>query len=175
MCFFVSVAVPSQHAERIGDIFGRGFQIHPTANASVTAALPAGYSARLVTSGMCSCDLYARPRAAAAPDPATHLRRKYEKRGWSEAKISRALEQAVNNASKTNRATSGFRSDVLTGFEALCRAAGSVALLVHWYSGEVESERLPLGQPRRCTCDELAEQAQALGEDKVLIAARRAD
>src|SRR5215213_1542275 len=128
MCFFLTVAVPSQHAERIGEAFGRGFQTHPTANASVTAALPAGYAARLVTSGMCSCDLYARPRTADAPDPATHLRRKYEKRGWSEAKIKRALEQAADNASKTNRATSGFRSDVLTGFEALCRAAGSVAL-----------------------------------------------
>jgi hypothetical protein len=171
MCFFVTIAVPSQHAEQIGEVFARGFQTRPTANAGVTAVLPAGYAARLITSGMCSCDLYARPRDAGVPDPAAHLRRKYEKRGWSEAKIKRALEQVEVQPSKTNRATSGFRPDVLSAFEALCRAAGSVALLVHWYSGDIESERLPLGEPRRCKCDELAARAQSLVEDQILIAA----
>jgi hypothetical protein len=170
MCFFVTVAVPLQYADRIGEVFGRGFHTHATANPSVTAALPPGYAARLITSGTCSCDLYARPRSAQAPDPAVHLRRKYQKRGWSEAKIKGALEQAAVKESKTNRATSGFRSDVLSGIEALCRAAGSAALLVHWYSGDIESERFPLGQPRRCKCDELAAQAQSLVEDELLIA-----
>src|SRR3954447_12403694 len=103
MCFFVTLAVPSQHARRIGEVFARGFQTRPAANASVAAVLPAGYAARLITSGMCSCDLYARPRGAAAPDPAAHLRRKYEERGWSEAKIKRALEQVEVQPSKTNR------------------------------------------------------------------------
>src|SRR4051794_39247903 len=127
MCYFLTIAVPSPHAERIGGMFGRGFQTHPTANPSVTSALPAGYAARLITRGMCSCDLYARPRGADAPDPAAHLRREYERRGWSEAKIQRALEQIDVKASKKNRATSGFRSDVLSGIEALCHTAGSVA------------------------------------------------
>jgi hypothetical protein len=55
----------------------------------------------------------------------------------------------------------------------LCRAAGSVALLVQWYNGDVEAERLSLGQPIRCGCDELAARAQSLDEDEVLIAAAR--
>ena len=173
MCFFVTVAVPSQYVDRIGEVFGRGFQTHETANPSVMAALPAGYAARRITSGMCSCDLYGRRRTAEAPNPVAHLRRKYEKRGWSEAKIKRALEQVAVKESKTNRASSGFRSDVLSGVETLCRAAGSVALLVHWYSGDVESERVRLGQPRRCRFDELAAQAQSLVEDQVLIATAR--
>ncbi len=176
MCFFLTIAVPTKHVERIGAVFGRGFQSHSTANPSVTAALPAGYSARLITSGMCSCDLYARPHSADAHDPAMHLRRKYEKRGWSEAKIARTLEQVAVKESKTHRATSGFRSDVLSGIEALCRAAGSVALVIHWYSGDIESERLPLGKPLRCKCAELTSQAHSLVEDQVLIAAaERAD
>src|SRR5688500_7852026 len=111
MCFFVTLAVPSQYVDRIGEVFGRGFQTHSTANPSVMAGLPAGYAARLITSGMCSCDLYGRPHSAEAPDSAAHLRRKYEKRGWSETKIKRALEQVTAKESKTNRAQSGFRSD----------------------------------------------------------------
>lgn len=173
MCYFVTVAVPSQHAGRVGEVFGRGCQARPTANPTVTAALPAGYAALLITRGICSCDLYARPRGAGEPDAAAHLRRKYENRGWSDAKIRRALEQVEVRASKTARAVSGFRPDVITGFEALCRAAGSVALLVHWYSADVESERVSLGPPLRCDCDELAARAQTLGEAQVLIATAR--
>jgi hypothetical protein len=176
MCFFLTVAVPAKHADRISEVFGRGFQTHASTNPSVTAAFPVGYEARLVTSGMCSCDLYARPGAAAASDPAAHLRRKYERLGWSEAKIQRALEQAVASASKLHRPTSGFRDDVTERLGALCRAAGSVAFVVHWYNGDVQTERLPLHRAKPCDCDELRTRAQQLAEDAVLIAStRRAD
>ena len=33
--------------------------------------------------------------AVAASDPTAHLRRKYDKLGWSEAKIKRALDQSA--------------------------------------------------------------------------------
>jgi hypothetical protein len=174
MCFFLTVAVPVQHAHRIREVFG-GFQTRPTANASVIAALPETYEARLITRGMCSCDLYARPRAAEGSDPTPHLRRKYEKLGWSEAKIQRAIEQAMASAPKSDRPISGFRPDVTECLDTLCRVAGSVALLVHWYNGDVETERLSLGQPLRCDCDEVGARAQSLGEDQVLIAAAGRD
>jgi hypothetical protein len=173
MCFFLTIAVPSQHADRISEAFGRGFQISASTNPSVAAALPARYEARLVTSGMCSCGLYARPNSVERADPATHLRRKYEKLGWSEAKIERAIEQAAASASKSNPPNSGIRADVIKRLGTLCHAAGSVAILVHFYNGDVESERLTLGQPIYCGCDDLAARAQTLDEDQVLIASSR--
>lgn len=175
MCFFLTVAVPARHAGRIDGAFGRGFQTHVTANPSVTAALPAGYEARLVTSGigMCSCGLYAPPRAAATTDPTAHLRRRYERLGWSQAKIQRALAQAAASASKRDQPASGLRDDVVERLVALCRAAGSVAFLVHWYDEDIETEHLPLRRAVACDCDELPAQAQQLAQDEVIVATAR--
>jgi hypothetical protein len=173
MCFVLTVAVPANQVERIGEVFGPGFQTRPTGNQSVTEALPAGYEARVVTSGMCSCDLYARPRTQVDPDPDAHLRRKYKKLGWSEAKIQRAVDQAAGDSVKSTRPISGFRNDVAQSLRTLCRVAGSVAFLVHWYSGDIETERLPLSKAKRCDCAELSARTMELVEDEVLVAAAR--
>jgi hypothetical protein len=140
MCFFLTVAVPAKQVKRIGEVFARGFGTHATQNASVSAALPVGYKARLVTSGMCSCGLYAPPRVAAESDPSARLRSKYEKLGWTEAKIQRSLKQNVASTSQQHPPVPGLRDDVADRLNALCRAAGSVAFLVHWYNGDLESE-----------------------------------
>jgi len=62
MCFFLTVAVPKKFAGRMGEAFGRGFQSCRTANPGITSALPLNFEARLILSGMCSCDLYTRPK-----------------------------------------------------------------------------------------------------------------
>jgi hypothetical protein len=51
--------------------------------------------------------------------------------------------------------------------------AGSIAVFVHWYNGNVETERFTLGRPRRCSCAELPERLQLLEEDHVLMANHR--
>jgi hypothetical protein len=170
MCYFLTVAVPAKHVARIGEVFGRGFQAYPTANASVRAAIPEHFEAHLITSGMCSCDLYFGSRASAAPDHAARLRHKYERLGWNEAKIQRALAQSAAIAAKTSRLKSGFREDVIDRLGAMCGVASRIALLVHWYTGHVETEQISLEAPLRCRCDELAAQLRILGEDRVLIA-----
>lgn len=173
MCYFITVAVPDRHADRIGDVFAGEFQTYPTVNPVVVAALPAGYTARVLTSGMCCCDLYASPRSPTDPDPAAHLRQKYEKLGWSEAKIRRAIEQSTTHAAKSNLPTSGLRSDVVDGLQTLCRAAGSVAVFVHWYSGGVETEQFSLSRAKHCECDAIPARAEQLAHDELLIAGTR--
>ena len=170
MCFFLTMAVPAKHAESIDETFGRGFQTFRSANPTVLAALPKGYVARVLTSGMCSCDLYARAGGAGAASPVDHLRRKYEKRGWNEAKIVRAIKQAEEAQSKSQRPTSGVRADVVEGLQKLCEMAGGVAMLVHWYNGDVDTEQLTLRRLASCRCDELPARARDLGENAVLVA-----
>jgi hypothetical protein len=170
MCFFLTIAVPAKHVDDIVGTFGRGFQTHHSVNAAVSAALPEGYVAHVLTSGMCSCDLYARPGGAAADSPADHLRRKYEKRGWSEAKIVRALKQAEAAQSKSQRPICGVRADVVERLQSLCQSGGGVALLVHWYNGDIDTERFSPSGPESCRCDELPARAQELREDVVVIA-----
>jgi hypothetical protein len=172
MCFFLTIAVPEEHADQMFDTFGPGFHLGPTANESVLSALPARYTARVLTSGGCSCDLYVRSGTADDANPSEHLRRKYAKRGWSDAKIARAVEQATQAKPLT---FSGLRKDVIEQLGTLCAAAGGVAVVVHWYTGDVERERFPL-VVQTCARDELPARAANLREDEVLAAAvRRAD
>jgi hypothetical protein len=168
MCFFLTVAVPSQHADRGSKVFARGFQVFPTANPSAMAAIPAGYVGSLVTSGMCSCDLYARPQEPVSNSTA-HQRRKYEQRGWSEAKIQRALDQVEASKSKARLPDSGLRGDVVRRLQTLCQLAGRVAMFVHWYDGDIETERVLLHHAGSCDCDQLPAKAQVFREDQLLI------
>lgn len=170
MCFFLTIAVPAKQAEHIAETFGPDFQTFPSANAAVSEALPEGYVARVLTSGMCSCNLYSRPGGAAAASPEDHIRRKYERRGWSESKIARALALAGAAKSKSHRRFAGVRADVVERLQRLCRSGGGVALLVHWYNGDVHTERFSPSRPTSCRCDELPARARDLREDMVLVA-----
>ena len=170
MCYFVTIGVPERHAGRIRDTFSRGYQLDETKNASVLAAFPADYAARLVTSGMCSCDLYARPRSPLSGDREQRLRRKYARRGWSEAKIERAIAEAgVEEQVATS--FSGLAPVVVEGLQSLCASAGEAAVVVHWYKGDTETARLSLSQ-QTCASTELPERAARLEEDEVLVATR---
>lgn len=173
MCFFLVVAVPAKHVALVGEVFGRGFQVYPTANLSVAAAFPGQHDALVITSGMCSCGLYARPNVATTSDRTAHVRRKYKKLGWNEAKIQRSLEQSTASGAKPSSSSSGVREDVSERLSALCRAAGSIAVCVHWYNGDVETEQFTLGKPLHCSCAELPARLQVLEEDQVLIATPR--
>lgn len=168
MCYFVTIGVPEKHAHRIREAFSRGYHLDETKNASVLAAFPPNYAARLVTSGMCSCDLYARPRSPLSGNREQRLRRKYSKRGWSEAKIDRAIAEA-GVEEQAAMSFSGLAPVVIEGLQALCESAGEAAVVVHWYRGDTETARLSLNS-QTCESAELPERASRLKEDEVLIA-----
>ena len=172
MCFFLTIAVPAKHVDQIGAVFGRGFQSRLSVNPSVESALPTGFAARIVTRGTCSCDLYGPAHQAPSVDSADHLRRKYERRGWSNAKIARAIEQA-SNSRRPGSGASGLRVDVVERLTSLCRNVGSVAVFVHWYHGDPQAERVTLRTEQQCPCEELPAQAMHLSQDHVLLAITR--
>lgn len=170
MCYFVTIGVPERHAGRIREAFSRGYQLDETKNASVLAAFPPHCAARLLTSGMCSCDLYARPRSPLSGDREQRLRRKYAKRGWSEAKIERAIAEA-GVEEQVAMSFSGLAPAVVEGLQALCASAGKAAVVVHWYRGDTETARLSLRQ-QTCELAEFPECAGRLKEDEALIVTR---
>jgi hypothetical protein len=141
MCYFIGIGLPPPAAGRLLEEFGRGYMLSPTSNASIRAGLPASFHPRLLTSGMCSCDLYHRP-GVPSPEPSPErMRDRYRKRGWSEAKIDRAISRSRASPRAARSGFSGLRADVAAGILAVARDAGPLALVVHCYSGEVESER----------------------------------
>src|SRR3954470_11273974 len=114
MCYFVTVAVPVEQAAALEKSIPRGLALHPVAPGSILRVLPAGYRAYVLTSGMCSCELFRAPEPPANEgrrESAARLRRKYAKRGWSDAKAARALAQAASHATPEQTFV-GLRPDV---------------------------------------------------------------
>ena len=149
------------------EVFGRGFQLYPTANASILAALPSKFGVRHLTSGGCSCDLYRRPGQSVRGEKDEHLRRKYATLGWSESKIARAVAQSKAHK-RSQIAVAGIRGDVIEYLKSLCEAAGALAVVVHFYSGDVETEQVSLKHGQPCAYDEFSTRASGLLEDEVL-------
>ena len=168
MCYFIALGVPATADSRLLDEFGRGFMLLPTSSASICRALPSAFKARLLTSGMCSCDLYVKPGIQPPETPTEELRTRYRKRGWSEVKIDRAVSQATAKSEIVQPAFSGLRADVAAGVVAVAQSEGSIALVVHWFSGDVETEGFAVSPGPRLRGADFYAAAESLPADTLV-------
>jgi hypothetical protein len=172
MCYFLTIAIPARHAKLARDAFGRGLGVSETENARLKSAFPASYKMYLITEGMCSCGLYSDPeknepiRDEAAQ--ANRLRAAYERRGWSEAKIERAVEQSLGHRTKMN-IPSGLQPELKEKLSALFHDAEEGGLFVHFYDDDIESARLPTLHSLKCTLDEFSSDAMHLPVDTAVL------
>jgi hypothetical protein len=159
MCYFITIAVPARHASAVTDAVSRSLATTLTANRSLRASLPDGYEMFLITSGGCSCVLYAPPEAAEKPARREdHLRGTYAKRGWSQAKIERAVAQSLAHKKQLPAGLPlvGYRADVVEIVSAIVAQTSVVALLTHYYDAGVEDARISVGEPIRIAPEDLS-------------------
>jgi hypothetical protein len=160
MCYFITLAVPQRHAAVVGETAPRGLTIYSTANRSLRESLPADHETFLITSGMCSCGLYPAPSAAEQPaSREEHLRQAYAGRGWSQAKIDRAVAQSLAHKKQGSPRFVGYRADVVEFVRAIVTQTSVAALLAHFYDAGVEDARIVVGKPLGITPDRLAQAA----------------
>ncbi len=86
----------------------RDLQLRRISAQSLPGVFPSDLDAFFVTSGQCSCGLYFRSEM---PDKVDRREIAYRRKGWSDAKIRRALAQ-VDHAEQTHAQTPGLRADV---------------------------------------------------------------
>jgi len=99
----------------------------------------------MITSGGCSCSLYTESRPDEhEEDRDSKLRSKYAKRGWSKAKLERALSDSKRDQAPA--LSSGLDPKVADKIRDATVALGRVVIVVHWYSGAVSEEKLCLGK-----------------------------
>jgi len=93
MCRLVTIGVPKSLGSALTEFGGPrdGLAITPSRNPHVAAIFPLTDLRLNVTVGGCSCDLVGGHYRARGGDE-SHQRRRYEKLGWSRAKIDRALQ-----------------------------------------------------------------------------------
>jgi hypothetical protein len=130
----------------------RSLHVEPCSNESVVQAFGAAAHPYWLTSGQCSCDLVPSPpsddaQPKAGPSLEVRLRRKYERRGWTKAKIDRAVADSLA-ASASPTLPPGFRQDVAEMLSGLAKRFGRVQVIVHWFDGPLDV-RLTLRQGRK--------------------------
>jgi hypothetical protein len=154
---------------RIAEAFALRWE--PIHNPSVAKALHPGETYFYTTRGMCDCgtDLGSALRRNAtlhAPDPEQEAK-KLRKKGWGAAKIARRNKDRQADFER-KKAEAEARGDVPPHHAQIwcdfiqavfdARAAGSIGILLHFYSGGIDSERIPVGGRRTLQVSALTSQ-----------------
>lgn len=156
MCWLVTIGVVNEGAASLARLVGRGLCASPDDQRE--SGFPSGISAFQLTSGGCSCDLY-RPEPAQRSDERerSRLLERYRERGWSQAKIDRALASTRLPSDRAGAQRTTRLFDIVL---ALVDAHGSV----HLYARDLSHER-PAGAPRRMSIGELRDAGGAFPSD----------
>ena len=164
MCWFIEIGAPSEVELDERRLAVRGGRVQRAPGSPLQGALPAGDVAWSVSAGGCACGLFAQADFAEAE---ARARRAYTRRGWSAAKIERAVEARREDGRLGEPA--GHRA-FREFFAEVARSAGRVRLLVHDASDAADA-------PRATVTLSLAEYEQRLGQvpvGAIVVVERRA-
>ena len=143
MCYFITISIPDSGIEFAKEKIPRNIHLSPSSNPATQNLIPNNYQHLYVTSGGCSCDLFNEDHNESTKDKIEEkLRRKYKKKGWSENKIQRAVSQA--NTDSTNNRSVGLSDDLKFYISDLLTKIKDVRLLIHWYSGVADQEKIEI-------------------------------
>lgn len=162
MCHFITATLPENAPHEALDAVARrsGRQFQPLATPAVVAQIPTGSAYFVTTLAHCDCGTIlgsARRSAARALDWATE-EAKFLKKGWSRAKVARALEQRRGSDAlkqEANEQAERVRPESLEAFVTGILASGltpELGLLLHSYRGPLDEgfsilrrEQVPAG------------------------------
>lgn len=166
MCHFITLIAPTEDAAAVRATMERhGRAADPIDNRSVREVLREGERQYLTTRGHCDCGTVLAPRhdtPEAFEEKLAKEAARMRRKGWSDAKIARALE----NGRKADARPSGGGSDSLELWNAVLRELSEelklphAGLLVRFYSGDVATENFTAS---RREAPKAAQRQEALG------------
>lgn len=164
MCYLISVSVLGFDGN-VPEYF-RPYKLvaSPTRNPTVLRALRGvPYD---ITDGHCSCSFYVASDAVERVEAKLIAAREhYQKAGWSQTKIDRALEAKSRSHSRSVR-TPAF--DFPGALASLVGGGAEVRLLCHSYAGRFDDEAFDVAPTMTMTLDGLAFQRGSFPEDIVI-------
>ena len=183
MCHFITATLPAgadvDAAREVARRYRRGWE--ELENPHVARQLAEGERYFMTVRKGCDCGTELGSAGAgppAAPDLAAEVA-KLRKKGWSETKIERWLAEKGKTAGRRARldaerakpgADAQSWADLLHELASLPGASG-VGVLLHWYSGHVESERIRF-RVEEVGADELSAERLVRIEEDVLYRIR---
>lgn len=162
MCHFLTIAVPGRAVPEVPKEYRRKVHFVKQTNRSVTKFTPTDWISFIAISGGCSCDFYRTPHDTT--ENRSNQLQKYQKRGWSEAKIQRTLESQKVPPTRC----AGLRDDIRDLVTNLTNELGEIRLFLHWYSGDVETEDFALNDAGRISLEDFRRDTTALREETTI-------
>ena len=193
MCHYVTIVLPAdvkiEEAQAIAERHHRGFR--RVQNRGLAEQLRPGELLVLTTRGHCDCGtglgMARRPDLDRSESDMQRRPKELKKRGWSESKIARWIEQKQHTVERNERVMNQrhgelrqhppadaqqwidfFREIVSSGATPYC------GILYHWYSGALDTERISLrNRTRKRAGDIKPDDLLTLEEDVLLEVASR--
>jgi hypothetical protein len=131
MCRLIMVGVGGAKSDATEPFRRRGLAAMPATN-STSSVLPAATALEIAVGG-CSCDLYTCDASQDHVDGEKE-RRRYERKGWSAAKIDRALD-ASRAAAERPTVRRGRAEAFVAALQQLVTERAQITLLVHDFDG----------------------------------------
>lgn len=153
MCDFVIVGFAETHSEVLRDALPEGIYLSDLDCPAVAKMLPKGHAVMaLVTENRCSCGLYFNSEDVRAARRDANLRQlraraeKYRNRGWSAAKIQRALADSASSASDGHDLIDESKLEAVEAALSTSAAQlpGGLFVLVHEFSGSSAEEQFKI-------------------------------
>jgi hypothetical protein len=164
VCYIITIAVSNTSKDAIRAAHAApDLSIDVTANPAAVAAAGAGRTPLLVTGGGCSCGWYTEPASHRHEQRAARARARYQRLGWSQAKIDRALASVVCQA----RPGDGLHPVIVDLLRSIAASCGRVSVWVHDFHGRLEHEPYTIARREQWTLAELEHRASTLGLDTI--------
>lgn len=175
MCHFITLVVPTNDIDALRAVMERhGRAADPIDNPSIRKVLREGERQFVTTRGHCDCGTVLAPRHESAEDFEEKLAKdasRMKRKGWSEAKIARAIEDRRKADARPN----GGGSDSLELWSAALRDLGDqlklpyAGLLVRFYSGAIATEAFSASRREMAKSVEWQDALGSIEHDEVTI------
>lgn len=168
MCYLVTVGTSGSQADVEGLVgLNSRLVVHPSKNLSLRSLFPQGDRLFQVTSGGCSCDLVIRSNELSRDEQCARLRARYQRKGWSPAKIERALADWEIAHERQTQHQAAPQAELCALLRAMTSKPGGLRVLIHFYSGHFDSELVTSGERIRIRVDRLVD-VSVIGEDRLV-------
>ena len=164
MCDIVTIAIDKSKAAAIQAFRSEGFDVSRNDNRSLAGLFGPEKAAFDVTFDGCSCAFYLDNNETDID--VDRLHKKYRKKGWAEAKIRRALQEARQAPRLIE--LQRLRASFVTAVEAVVVAARRIHLFSHFYSASSALEDLKHARRQSILLSELVTGQGSFPRDTVL-------
>src|SRR5512133_1257231 len=160
MCWFITIGISAKGTAAV-EALGRqraGLGVRSSKNPYLAAIFPKDDIRFELTHGGCSCELVPEVRDRGRAK-VKQLRHRYQRQGWSEAKIARALQAAeAAQLKRSQRRDEAVPKQLLRNtIVKHARQLGSVRVFAHFYRGSQDDEEVVCSGRHRVKSEEFAQ------------------